>query len=245
MNRNVDVHQVHTTGQRHHDQRTDDRTGDGTHTASRRDTAHERSRDRVLTDAELCAVWNASSKMSYPIGHFVKLLILTGQRIREVASLKRSEISEVHNIWTIPAAKTKNQLDQEVPLSPQALSVIASCPKLGDYLLMSGRRAEQPINCFSGAKRDIDVILAEDGPIGHWTWHDLRRTFRTGLSGLGIDPHIAERTLNHIDGGLRRVYDRHDYRELKRNAMERWGNFIETTLAKKVTGADVILLHSA
>ena len=47
------------------------------------------ARDRVLTDAELAAVWNAAPDNEY--GRIVKLLMLTGQRRDEIGSLRWSK----------------------------------------------------------------------------------------------------------------------------------------------------------
>jgi len=57
-----------------------------------------------------------------------------------------------------------------------------------------------------------------------WTLHDLRRTFRTNLSKLGVAPHIAERLVNHISARteMELVYDQHTYLPEMRDAIERW-----------------------
>src|SRR4029077_3385579 len=52
----------------------------------------ERSRDRILTDAELQSVWQAAGKIGGPFGALVRLLVLTGQRRNEVAGMRWSEI---------------------------------------------------------------------------------------------------------------------------------------------------------
>jgi len=52
--------------------------------------------------------------------------------------------------------------------------------------------------------------------------HDLRRTVRTGMARLGVEPHIAERVLDHLQPGIIRVYDVYRYSDEKRAALERW-----------------------
>jgi integrase len=44
------------------------------------------------------------------------------------------------------------------------------------------------------------------------TAHDLRRTFGTSVTRLGYHPDAMDRLLNHVDGGVRAVYDRWRYR---------------------------------
>src|SRR3954447_25006875 len=53
----------------------------------------ERSRDRVLGDGELLAVWRAAEAMDGPFGAGIRLLITTGARREEIFGLRRDEIA--------------------------------------------------------------------------------------------------------------------------------------------------------
>ena len=66
--------------------------------------------------------------------------------------------------------------------------------------------------------------------IAQFTLHDLRRTCRTGLSRLKVEPHIAERVLNHVQPGIVGVYDRFAYLEEKRAALEKWAEHLKGLL---------------
>lgn len=59
-----------------------------------------------------------------------------------------------------------------------------------------------------------------------FTLHDLRRTCRTGLARLKVEPHIAERVLNHAQPGIAAVYDRHAYLKKQRAALEKWTDYL-------------------
>jgi integrase len=62
-----------------------------------------------------------------------------------------------------------------------------------------------------------------------FTIHDLRRTAASGMAGLRFPPHIVEAVLNHRSGtrrGVAGVYNRHDYRDEKRAALEAWGRHV-------------------
>jgi len=63
--------------------------------------------------------------------------------------------------------------------------------------------------------------------IAPFTLHDLRRTCRTGLSRLGVPPHIAERVLNHAQERIAGTYDRFEYLAEKREALEKWARHLE------------------
>jgi integrase len=67
----------------------------------------------------------------------------------------------------------------------------------------------------------------------HWTFHDLRRTARSLLSRAGIANDIAERVLGHVIPGVRGVYDRYEYRDEKKDALERLGAMVERILLPK------------
>jgi integrase len=63
-----------------------------------------------------------------------------------------------------------------------------------------------------------------------WRLHDLRRTAATGMAGLGVPPHVVERVLNHISGsqgGLMGVYQHHEYRSERKDALLRWGAYLD------------------
>jgi integrase len=60
-----------------------------------------------------------------------------------------------------------------------------------------------------------------------WTIHDLRRTARSLMTQAGVPPDHAERALGHVIGGVRGVYDRHRYREEKRQSFEALAQQIE------------------
>jgi integrase len=200
-------------------------------------------RDRTLSDAELAEVWRAAGEQAAPYRQLVRLLILTGQRRGEVAGLRRGELDLAGKLWTIPRERTKNGLPQEVPLAPLALEIIAELPRKQDdegryydHAMVSGHAGDRPICEFKGAKRRLDTAilmarkaLEEAGenrnqaePMPRWVLHDLRRSMRSGLSRLRIDAEIAERVIGHVPAGIRAVYDRHDFRDEKRAALERW-----------------------
>jgi integrase len=178
------------------------------------------ARERVLTDAELRAVWQAADAMGYPYGPVFRMLILTGQREREVADMSWSEIDLEQKLWTIPARRMKGGRAHEVPLSPAAVSLLESLPRwTGDFVFTTTAGAK-PINGFSKAKARIDRLSAVSG----WKIHDLRRTMRTHLSALPVQDLVRELVIAHARPGLHAVYDRHSYESEKRHCLALWEN---------------------
>jgi hypothetical protein len=77
---------------------------------------------------------------------------------------------------------------------------------------------------------DGRVTTAEGKALERWTLHDARRSFRTGLSKLGVQPHIAELCINHAKGGLQAVYDIHTYQGEITRALALWANHIASII---------------
>jgi hypothetical protein len=67
---------------------------------------------------------------------------------------------------------------------------------------------------------------AEGKPLPHWTLHDLRRTFRTGIGKLGVRPDVAELCINHVKGGVEAIYDRYKYEREIRAALAVWADHV-------------------
>lgn len=192
----------------------------------------ESSRDRVLSDDELQAIWRAADAIGYPAGPMVKLLMLTGQRRTEVSGLPWSEIDAPAALWTLPAARAKNGVQHEIPLSRQALDLLASLPRIAGQGFAFTTTGRTPVSGFTRFKTQIDRAVAADigGALPHWTFHDLRRTCATGLARLGVALPTIERALNHTSGsfaGIVGTYQKHSFADEKRHALDRWGDFVE------------------
>lgn len=176
-------------------------------------------RQRVLTDDELARVWHAASSTKYPFGPFVRMLMVTGQRLCEVAMAHRREFDLNNGMWRLPPSRMKAGAPHMVPLSPLALSIIAELPQEGYVFSTSGGHGH--IKGFSKAKRRLDATVGE---IPHFVLHDLRRTVRTRLSQLRVRFEVAEMVIGHGKKGLARVYDQHEYLDEIREALNLWSN---------------------
>ena len=116
-------------------------------------------RERVLTDAELRAVWDAAAHMGYPYGPLIRLLILTGQREREIADMSSSEIDASAALLTVPASRMKGDRLHAVPLCGDALAMLESLPRFnGGKFVFTTTSGEKPVNGFSKAKTRIDAL---------------------------------------------------------------------------------------
>jgi integrase len=176
----------------------------------------ERARERTLTDDELRMVWKRAEVFGV-FGAFVRFILLTAARRSEAGRMTWGEIDGA--VWTLPAARNKTKVDLVRPLTEAALLVLAQVNGAGDRMAnraVFSVRNGTPITGFWNYKLDFDKACGVTG----YTLHDLRRTARSLMSRAGVNADIAERCLGHVIGGVRGVYDRHEYLEEKKRAFE-------------------------
>lgn len=200
--------------------------------------ADEVSRDHVMTDGEITAVWNACRDDDH--GRAVRLLLLTGQRRDEVGDMTWSEVDLDRAMWTIPAARAKNGRTHDVPLSPAAVDVLRSMTRQDgrDLVFGSGKGG---FSGWSKSKAELDARIAKAGAVVRpWRLHDLRRTAATRMADLGTLPHVVEAVLNHVSGhraGVAGVYNRASYGPEKRTALEAWSDRVDAMVQPPVAAA--------
>jgi integrase len=177
-------------------------------------------RDRVLADGEIAAVWQASFQLPTPYGEMYRMFFLTGQRRGEVSTMRWLEVS--HDLWTIPREKVKKDRAHTVPLSRTAQAILDSLNQLPrfaeDGFVFSTTGGASASSNFCKTKRELDRLSGVTG----WTIHDIRRTVRSKLAELGVPREVARKVLNHEDGKVDRIYNRHEYLVEKREALEKW-----------------------
>ena len=123
----------------------------------------ETKRDRVLSDDEIRLAWRAFDAIGWPFGAISKLLLLTGARRDEVASIRWGEIDLAEKKWTLPAARSKNKRDHQIPLSAAAVGIIEELPHIGDKKggFVFSTTGSTAVSGFSRAKAAIDRAILE------------------------------------------------------------------------------------
>lgn len=176
-------------------------------------------RQRVLTDRELFAYWRATYRLGYPLGPFYRVLLLTGQRLNEVAGLRRRElhpeltkllrqdepvdwakVPAEHKVWTVPAERFKSNAEHKVPLPDVVCAELAALPRFGksDHLFTS-TAGRKPINGFGQAKARMDRRML-------LTLRALVRSGGDDPASVALEPwvqHDVRRTVRTRLSGLR------------------------------------------
>jgi integrase len=190
-------------------------------------------RDRVLTDAELKTIWQATADGKI-FSNIVRLLILTGQRRGEISSLQTSWIKE--NEIVFPKEVTKNGREHHFPLGSTASSMIGKIigeetTNVSKLIFPADGKPLTPFNGFSKSTTALNKKLGPD--FKPWTLHDLRRTFATNLAKLGVRLEVTEKLLNHVSGstgGIVGVYMKYNFQTEMRAAIVIWEEHLSALL---------------
>jgi integrase len=205
------------------------------------------SKGRALEDGELAGFWRAAEAQGWPFGPYIQLLLLLGQRRTETALMAWSDLlldeadavevwpdhPPLVNVWRVPPEITKSGRPHFIPLPTQAAKILKGLPRLNKSDAVFPGRKAKPMTGWSKRLPDAYKATAQEG-VAPWTPHDLRRTMRTGLGRLGVEPVIAELLLDHaISDDLARIYDRGAYWEKRVEASQAWADHVFQQLAKK------------
>jgi integrase len=178
----------------------------------------ERARERTLSDHELFRIWRASEQLDPVLRGVLRILILTGQRRREVSAMRWHELDLREARWVLPGERVKNGRQHAVPLSTSVLDILSKIPRVADCPFVFTRDGKVAIADLDRPKRRLDQIIAADGgqPLVPWVLHDVRRSVATGMARIGIQVPVVERALNHVSGSFRGItgtYQRHSFAE--------------------------------
>ena len=186
-------------------------------------------RERILNHNELCELTEFLKTHETPFTRICLLLLYTGQRKSEIASLKWECIDEQNKSIILP--ETKNNLPHKFPFGPTVQTILDSIPRINEYVFPAAKTVSDKTTIFNGwskAKLALDQQLTFDD----WTLHDLRRTFASGMAQLGVPQIVVEKLLNHYTGGVQstitRTYNRHHYLPEMREAVLKWDTYIDS-----------------
>jgi integrase len=211
--------------------------------------------NRVLSDDEIRTLWQGLPKAlarSIQCQRIVKLCLVTGQRVGEVAGMARAEVDLKAREWRLPGERTKNASAHVVPLSNSALEIIK------DALADAGEDSAFIFPCGDGALSPVAVARSilrgnektKERPLGRfgiapWSAHDLRRTALTGMARLGVAPIVLGHVANHRTttraSVTLAVYSQYTYDAEKRAALALWGDRLTTIVGG--TGAKVLPMN--
>lgn len=208
----------------------------------------EKSRDRALSTDELSKAFAVfrENRASFTRDNYLAcaLLVVLGVRKTELTEAKWSEFDLEDAKWGLPGERSKSGVGIEIPLPPQAIAwleelQIRACGS--PYVFPSRRSSKQPHMGKDTLNRAIAKLFGKEpgkkqqpenrmSDIAEFTVHDLRRTCRSLLAELGVPGHVAERCLNHKLKGVEGIYDRYDYYEERKQALNKVAELVTSSI---------------
>ena len=196
----------------------------------------ERPRERVLSNEEVCTFWHSldDAPMGQSVASILRLALVTGQRIGEIAGMAKAELDLSAAMWTQSGTRRKNKQMTRVPLSPLAMAIVSEAVgHSGDSPYVFPSPSGRGPTTAHAATRALSRARPGLG-LDHFRVHDLRRTVATGMASLGINPHTISLVLDHISvtkGTVTgAVYVKYSFDREKREALDRWAAHVEQTI---------------
>jgi integrase len=160
-------------------------------------------------------------------------LILTAARSGEILGARWDELDEAAAVWTVPARRMKAGKAHRVPLSVQAMAILAEMrvARRNDHpFVFPGQRPRKPLSNMA-----LEMTMRRFGA-GEFTPHGMRSGFRDWATEVErVEYATAERCLAHAVGNdAALAYDRSDRLELRRPVMTRWAQFVLPPLSDNV-----------
>ncbi|MEQ8884145.1 MAG: site-specific integrase, partial [Balneola sp.] len=156
---------------------------------------------------------------------------LNGQRLTETRIMRWDQIN--NNIWTISKESTKNSHTHMIPLSDLSLETLESLKEYSgksDFVFLAPRKRDRPIPSVTTVPERIREISG----VADFRFHDLRRTVGTNISRFNFSRVVAGKVLNHQqlagDSQVTAIYDRYNYMDEKRDALQCWADHLKTLI---------------
>ena len=159
----------------------------------------------------------------------VKLLLILCVRKSELIKALKSDFNLDGGYWTLIKKASKKGKTIVIPLPIQAVDALNELfIRSADSDNLLPARSAQHKKLAHISEATLNKALQKIKDIDHFTVHDLRRTGKTKLQGLGIDEAISERCLNHAVAGISGVYGLHDFFDERKKALQLWANYLES-----------------
>jgi len=194
----------------------------------------EVSRDRWLNRDELIRLFQGmrtAKGFSRQNELTFKLLLALCVRKMELCAARWEEFDLDGAVWHLPEERSKNGDAIDIPLAPVAVEWLRelhtfSCNS--KFVLPARKMQNRMIPHIQESTLPVALakVRAELPDVPNFTIHDFRRTARTHLAALGVDPVVAERCLNHRIKGVEGIYNRHQYFNERRAALTQWAELL-------------------
>lgn len=200
----------------------------------------ENRRDRVYSEKEIRDLWGGFETEPQPFEAVYKMLLITGQRLGETRRMKWVHIQG--RTWVIPKEETKASRTHYVPLSNFALEILEEMKYLNgdsESVFESTAKRGNPINWLQHSAGRV----REESKVSDFRIHDLRRTAASFMAKSGVTRTVLGKILNHKglagDDKVTAIYDRHEYMQEKRVALQNWAHLLRSIISERKVNANI------
>jgi len=165
-------------------------------------------REGYLTAEEVRELLHLTKDDTHPMVLAVNLMLYTGLRKNETLSLKWEDIETVNGIRCIVIKDTKNHRPHYVPVTSTIQEILGRASNPSEYIFQSPHRPNHHITDERPTMNRLSKALGVT-----FRCHDLRRTFATRASEVGIDYLMVKRLLNHKSNDITSQYIQWQSRE--------------------------------
>jgi len=204
-------------------------------------------RERFLSEEEIKVFWDALTRsvtLEIPTD-VLRLCLLLGQRVGEIAGLPVDELDAKCTLWQLPAARSKNKQSHSIPIPLKAREILQKWRDLA----VANKQSHLFQTTLGGPMKSTNIAnylddAREEIGLPHFTSHDLRRTVSTHMARLGISRETIGAALNHRStvkrGVTGSVYDQYNRLPEVRGALEAWGSELDRLTAEQSLGANIV-----
>ena len=187
--------------------------------------------DRTLTAEQINSFWLALDSyegMEPALKDALRILLLTGQRVKEILEMRWTEINLDDNTLDIPSERIKTgkktRRGHIVPLTPMVEEIIKRQPTQGGAVFPGRKDANTPFH-WQSLSTALARMIRHNGDIPAFSPRDIRRTVKTHMARIKIMKEVRDRIQNHALNDIATThYDRYDYLDEKRDGLQRWEN---------------------
>ena len=213
----------------------------------------DKKRQRFLEEHEIEAAFRVFRENPVKITQSsyiaLSLLLMLGTRKMELLSAKWTQVDIKRQTFKLFASSTKTDAALVIPIPDLAVPLFQDLRVLSghsEYLFPKRKASQYPhigpdtlndaVACLFGisyGKRDRGPNRMEEAGVEHFTLHDLRRTFRTFLSKLGVSREVSEKCMNHSLKGVEKTYDCYGFFPERVKALNKLSEYVAPLLNYK------------
>ncbi|MDH5324368.1 MAG: site-specific integrase [Gammaproteobacteria bacterium] len=191
---------------------------------------NEEPTKRPWNNGEIKKIWSSAESIGGMYGDFIKLLMIMGQRVMEVAAMDGDEVNFENATWILPRERSKNKRDHTFPLPQLAIDILANRELEEDnqhFFPGPGKLG----HFIPGSK--LKNLVATKSGVTDFTFKQARDTLRTELDKLKIPDHIKIACLNHTPQDVgSKSYSSYDYLAEQREAFDAWAKVINDIVSR-------------